>query len=231
VKPENFIILNVARVNMIDYVRGSIMSKIINISKNLGNYSQRNNEVNPLVSCNTTSMIMAISYIPKLYKVLKDSKIFKFYNKNYKQEEDCLQKMILDFGGDPTLHSDLSNYTNHLLGMKATYFSTSTPMTEVIKDIEKGLPVVISGSFPGYPTVRKDPLGHIVVLVGCEWSTISRYNKGSEPDYYIIDDPYGNTMNDWKGSGNDIKIPSIKFNHWIKETDNKNLKWTHRFIV
>lgn len=204
--------------------------KIVNVSKGKDNYSQKNNEIRPLESCNTTSMIMAISYIPELYKKLKESRVFIKYNKVLSQEEDCLQRFILDFAGEPTLHADLCQFTNHMLGGNHVYFSTNVDLKDIMNDLVRGLPVVISGTFPGYPNKRKSPLGHIVTLVGMKWTNDKDFEKGKLPDYFIIDDPYGNTMNDWKGSGNDIEIPYKLFNKWIKNSDSEK-KWAHRFKI
>lgn len=197
---------------------------ILNVSKNKENYSQKNNEVNPYASCNTTSMIMAISYIPELYKRMKMSRIYQFYSKKYKQEEDCLQKFILDNDGDPTIHADLRDFTNHFLGGDFVHFFTNLKIKDLINEIKNNRPVVISGTFPGYPTKRKDPLGHIVVLVGAKWNKNNDFDQNKNPDYFIIDDPYGNTMSDWKGSGNDIEIPFKLFNEWMKDTGKSDSK-------
>lgn len=203
----------------------------LNVSKNKENYSQRNNEVNPLISCNTTAMIMAISYIPELYKKMQESRIYQFYSKKFKQEGDCLQKFILDNGGEPTVHKDLQDFTNHFLGGNYVSFSTNLTIKDLIKELKNNKPVVISGTFPGYPTKRKEPLGHIVTLVGMRWNKDKDYESMKNPDSVIIDDPYGNTLNDWKGSGNDIELTFKQFNSWIKSTNDENKKWGHRFIL
>jgi hypothetical protein len=45
----------------------------------------------------------------------------------------------------------------------------------------------------------------------------------------IIDDPYGDTMNNWKGGGNDIKIPWDLFVKWMKPVGEPSIFWAHRF--
>jgi hypothetical protein len=47
------------------------------------------------------------------------------------------------------------------------------------------------------------------------------------PDFFIIDDPYGNTLNDWKGSGNDIKLNAETFFSWLKPERERGIKWGH----
>jgi hypothetical protein len=49
----------------------------------------------------------------------------------------------------------------------------------------------------------------------------------ANPDFYIIDDPYGNTLNDWKGSGNDIRLDAETFYNWMKPEKDHGVKWGH----
>ena len=200
--------------------------KIVNVSEGYENFSQKNNEIDPLISCNTTCYIMACSYIPELWKLFKNSSIFKQYNKIYKQEEDCFRKYMLDLGLEPTVHNNLVDAFNHFIAKDVVKFETNVNYLAMISDLNKGLPLILSGTFPGYPNKRKEPLGHLVVLVG--------YVKDKESDLFpkewIIDDPYGNTMNNWVGSGNNIHIPHELFKNWMKSC-NSDSKWAHRFKI
>jgi hypothetical protein len=45
----------------------------------------------------------------------------------------------------------------------------------------------------------------------------------------IIDDPYGDTMNNWQGSGNDVKVPIDLFVNWMKPPKDPAVFWAHRF--
>ncbi|MCQ2209251.1 MAG: C39 family peptidase [Paludibacteraceae bacterium] len=192
-----------------------------NVSKRKSNYSQRNNKVNPNKSCNTTSMTMAASYQPAIWKAFKESEIYSKYAYKFSQPEDCLQQYMLDNGLTPTYHPDLSRAFNQFLGYNVTSFSMNVPLEDLIEEIKSGRPVVISGDFP-----KSDgrTLGHIVVLVGL----IFEKELDKLPSYWIIDDPYGDTLNDWTGSGNDIKLPHEFFMKVIK---NKGMskKWAHTF--
>jgi hypothetical protein len=193
----------------------------INVSKNRSNYSQRNNEVNPYKSCNTTSMVMALSYIPKLWKFFKDSPTYKQYSEKFKQPEDCLQQYMLDNGLKPTNHFDLSSATNKFVGRQVTKFTMSLSISGLLDELKANRPVVISGNFP-----KSDgkTLGHIVCLVGAVIDNQGNVSK------WIIDDPYGNTLKDWQGSGNDIALPN---DYFIKNIKNCgcNLKWAHTFLL
>lgn len=198
--------------------------RIYNVSKDKINYSQRNNEVNPSKSCNTTSMVMAASYLPTVWQKFTSSELYKKYSKKFKQPEDCLQQYMLDVGLRPTYHAELSKAMNDFCGSKVTKFSMTVTLATLVKELKEGRPVVISGDFP-----KSDgkTLGHVVCLAGC---IFNNDNKTNTPDYWIIDDPYGDTMNDWKGSGNDVKLTHEDFMKYIKEKG-QGKKWGHTFIV
>jgi hypothetical protein len=188
---------------------------IINVSEGKSNYSQRNNLIKPFESCNVTSMVMALEYmghtLPK---------------GEYEQPEDNLREFIESQGKNPEVHADLSEYTNRWMGRKITEFSVERKISDILAELLAGRPVVISGTFPGYPAKQAKPLGHIVCMVGAEWTGNDWIGP---PDLIIWDDPYGNTLQDWKGSGNDIKVDFEKFINWIKPVGNPVVKWGHFF--
>jgi uncharacterized protein YvpB len=196
----------------------------INISHTRKNYSQRNNAVKPLSSCNVTSMVMALDYLG-----------YSFPNGTYQQPEDNLRVFIERHGKDPTNHYVLSEYTNKWMGRGVTRFSTERAIEAIFTELREGRPVVVSGTFPGYPepnvnraTGKKEPLGHIVCLVGVEFKN---KNSGSLPDSVLWDDPYGNTLQNWKGSGDDISVAYQTFIDWIKPCGDTRYKWGHFFIT
>jgi hypothetical protein len=190
---------------------------ILNISKGKANYSQRNNELKPLESCNVTCMSMALDYLG-----------YAFPGGPHKQPEDNLRAYMEANGLEPTIHDQLSKGVNGWIGRKVTSFSTAVSVNTLIKEIAAGRPVVISGTFPGYPKPVKNPLGHIVCLVGFEWDG-NNYNE--IPSAAIIDDPYGQTLNNWQGNGNDVKIPWNLFVAWMKPCGNDLVKWGHVFYA
>jgi hypothetical protein len=195
--------------------------KVYNISEGKINYSQRNNEVRPYSSCNTTSLTMATSYIDSLWNTFTNSPIFQKY-KQFEQPEDRLQQALLDWGLEPTNHYDLMKGYNKFMGGDIDRFSTSVPFEKLIDELLDGRPWVGSGTFPGWPKPVKTPLGHIVCVVGME------YEKDPyKPAAMIIDDPYGDTMNNWVGSGNNIVIPFEKFAAWFKPLNNSKIFWAH----
>jgi hypothetical protein len=189
--------------------------KIVNVSAEFPNYSQKNNIVKPYESCNVTSMVMAISY-----------RRYFFPAGQYDQPEDNLRAFIESLGRNPENHYDLSECTNLWMGRRVTEFSVSRKISLIFSELLNGRPVVLSGTFPGYPTRRPAPLGHIVCLVGAEWPDNS---CDGLPDSIIIDDPYGNTLRDWQGSGNDVKLDYRKFIDWFKPAGDSDVKWGHFF--
>jgi hypothetical protein len=196
---------------------------IHNISKTKDNFSQRNNEVRPFSSCNTTSLIMATSYIPSLWNIFVNSPYFLKY-KQFNQPEDKLQQALLDWNFEPTNHYDLMKGYNKFMEKDIDFFSVAVPFKELIGDLLSGLPWVGSGTFPGFPLPEKKPLGHIFCVVGMVYE-----DDPYVPSKMIIDDPYGNTMNNWKGSGNDVEVPWDYFVQWMKPVNDPSIFWAHRF--
>jgi hypothetical protein len=203
------------RIIFPNFIEGGGM--VINVSEGKENYSQRNNLIKPFESCNVTSMVMALEYMG-----------YVFPKGEFGQPEDNLRTFMETNGKNPELHAELSEYTNKWMGRKVTEFSMLRTISDILSELLEGHPVVISGTFPGFPTKKAKPLGHIVCLVGAEWDNKSEWI--GPPDRVIWDDPYGNTMKDWQGSGNDIKIEYKKFIEWIKPVNNTVAKWGHFFI-
>ena len=201
----------------------------INVSAGKENYSQRNNEIDPMNACGPTSIVMAVSYIPELWKAFTNSPYFEEY-KTFPQEEDRFHAALRDWKLNPEVHADLVSGINRWVGYDADVFSTSVPLADVIKDLQKGLPVVMSGTFPGHPTPMLFPYNHIVCVVGAEWLEKADMDS-SPPVNWIVDDPFGSTMDNWRGSGNNILIPNELFNMWMKICGNTDSKWAHRFHV
>jgi hypothetical protein len=195
----------------------------VNVSNGKINFSQRNNELHPFESCNTTSLTMATSYIPRLWDIFTQSPYYKKYEK-LAQPEDRLHKFMLDNGLIYTNHYDLMRGYNLFMGKDIDFFSVSASFKDLVDDLLSGKPWVGSGTFPGYPQRKKEPLGHIICVVGLVYE-----NDPYFPAQMIIDDPYGNTMNDWQGSGNDIKIPWDLFVEWMKPVKDDKTFWAHRF--
>jgi hypothetical protein len=189
------------------------------------NYSQRNNEVKPFESCNVTSMVMALSYLgyefPKgKYRQPEDNLRFHIENDMYCKryyQEYCVKNPWAKGIPAVQIHDVLNWGTNNWMGAQVTHFQWAVRIDEMINEIKCGRPVVISGTFP---REGKEPLGHIVVLVG--------FNDETREVCY--DDPYGKTY-EWAPdvSGNDTWVSWELFIRDIKEPGNALVKWGHLF--
>jgi hypothetical protein len=168
---------------------------------------------------------MGTSYIDELWQIFIKSPHFLRY-KEYDQPEDRLQQALLDWNLNPTIHADLAAGYNRFMGKNIDSFSTSTPFRFLIDDLLSGKPWIGSGTFPGFPTLVEKPLGHIVCVVGMEYES-----DPYSPSAMIIDDPYGDTMNNWRGPGNDIFIPWKFFIEWMKPLKDPAVFWSHRLTV
>ena len=192
------------------------------------NYSQRNNEIKPFESCNVTSMVMALDYMgygnefPKGRYTQPEDNLRDFIETDPEciriYQNYCRNNTWAKGIPAPQIHDILSMCTNLWMGKTVTRFQWNMRIPEMINEIKKGRPVVISGDFqrPG-----KEPLGHIVVLVG--------YNEESRDVCY--DDPFGKTY-EWgpNNSGNDSWVSWSLFIRDIKECGNIERKWAHVFL-
>ena len=240
------------------YTKDSVGNIVFNVSNNLPNFSQRNNEYidkvtkkpTALVACNVTSIAMGLSYsgynIPLKYAELKqpEDNLIKFADEDpavssyYKEKMPGMYNDWVarkpDCYPPNELHDILSYSTNLYMGCKATYFSTNVPVRNIISDIcFSNLPVVMSGKFSGF--------GHIVCLVGFvakpEFLTKLGTTSTITDDFrdlitgWIIDDPYGDFRNGYKPvlSGNNIPMTNDQFYSMLKPLNDRYIKWAHRF--
>jgi len=198
---------------------------IYKADKGKPNYSQRNNEIKPLVSCNVTSMVMALCYLgyefPKgRYRQPEDNLRYHIENDQFckRYYQDYCQRNPWAKGIPAVQIHDVLNWgTNNWMGTQCTHFQSNIPIEEMIHEIKCGRPVVISGSFY---REGKEPLDHIVALVG--------YNDETNEACY--DDPYGRTY-EWspEASGNDTWVSWELFIRDIKPVGNPNIKMGHLF--
>lgn len=232
---------------------------VYNVSDGKENWSQRKSKYvytnkdyksNWYSFCNVHMITMALDYLGYLDKYAnKFDKIypefprfpdklakFLFENKEvldfYKSVDPYDYKQFVagkkDATGPNEIHQVLSFGTNLFLGCgNVTQFSTSVHWIEILHDIiYDSTPVGISGKFSG--------LNHIVLLVGATYKTLEGGDRPGvlqQPDYLIIDDPYGKTYEYSKGlSGNDVWIPFINCISDFKSLNNPLYKFAHRFV-
>jgi len=205
----------------------------INVSEGKKNYTQRNNEIKPHGSCNTTSMVMGLCYLgwefPAGNFAQPEDRLTDFITNNQKciQERNRFIAQNTWAKGIPSvqIHDLLARCTNIWLGINAVSFLTNRGIVDILQQFLDGYPVVLSGTFPGYPNVMPEPFGHIVTGVGAIWDKTP--SSAVQPTHIIIDDPYGHTLDNWRGSGNDIEIPWNLFIQWFRDSGNTRTKWGH----
>jgi hypothetical protein len=171
-------------------------------------YGRRDNGPDPLVSRRVTAMIQALDMLG-----------CRFPEGKHGQPEDNLRAFLKSNKLDPEARYELSKGVNEWTGKKVTVFSTEVSVSVLKKEIREGRPAVLSGTFPGRPTKRPKPLGRIVTMAGY-----------GEEGVIIIIDPYGDTLNDRKGSGKKVPLTWERFNNWIKPAGNHRYKWAHLFF-
>ncbi len=194
----------------------ALQKYIINVEKK-DYYTQRNNEIDPLVSCNVTSMIQAAD-IMGLARIFPKSQKFT-------QPEDILRYRIERTKKDPTVHSFLSEGTNNFLKGNYTRFSTDNQISEILKDLREEKPVVLSGNFPYTNSKGKHMvLGHINTLIGYET------DKNGDLVKVTILDPFGNPLKNFQDSGYLVELTASQFFNFYKPTESLQVKWGHRWF-
>lgn len=220
------------------------MGIIVNNSKGFVNHTQRNNELFPFSTCNTTSYGMFIKYnnllkiLKKLYPELeetdvqlddfltnfmtKDQRVIDFAAKNGYDEWNCPLNQI---------HACLEFGIDLLFGRDIVDFKTNMPVDEIISRLTRGESMVVNGRFP---CKFKDgiirTIGHVVCLVGYEGigNIVKTY---TDVKNFIIDDPYGNLYTAYTDTrGNDIKVSRDDFTTMFKKLNSDKVKWVHHLV-
>ena len=159
-------------------------------------YSQLNNELDPYIACQVTSMVMGLDIAGFGLEPINDLKCSQF-----KQPEDKLKWFMLN---DPDVQAFWKrNYPdttipapqwagcmvfaiNKLYWKSIIYFESSLRYSTVISDLKSGLPTYISMEYPENRNFSGNfaPIpGHIVLAVGVD-------HEGN----ILINDPYKNHL-------------------------------------
>lgn len=155
-------------------------------------YKQTNNEIDPTVSCQCTSMVAALDILfnGDLSPIMKLG--------THKQPEDNLRyylgtdSSILTFckksHPDSKLHpsewADVMIYgINKIYSQDLVFFESNITEDKIAQDLGRGKPVLVSMRYPEHRIT-----GHYVLVVGFE------NNK------WIVNDPYRNCLT-WKEDG------------------------------
>ena len=220
-----------------------------NVSDNLINFSQRNNEyvdeiTNKKIAnsmCNVTSYCMAATYngfkLPKSsIKYLQEEDAFlefirtnrdvlNYYKNSIPEYCKVWRNNEKDNYPPEQIHTVLCYAFNKWIKSDVAKFNQSTKIDDIILSIMDGLAVVLSGKF--------GKLNHIVTLVGFTASKDILNKKENLIDYieeFIIDDPYGDFRGDYKTiKGNDIKMTKDDFISIFKPINDRNIKMAHLF--
>lgn len=203
--------------------------EVLNVSANKENYSQRNNKVDPGITCNTTSMVMTLDY--NGYRVpvktgdqpeddltvftRTDQRVLDFYKTKMPVMYNAFINKESGFYWPNEVHDVLSYATNLYMGTNCTKFRTDVSLEELISEIRAGRACVLSGKF--------GKLNHIVCLVGF----VLVNGVVTEA---IIDDPYGDYHKGYTAgsSGNDIHMTIDEF-YSIFKPFGKGPKYAHLF--
>ncbi len=207
--------------------------------------------------CNVTAMVMALEYLGIDFRKLVEKSSFiqpedalcefivnsKEIDEKYKREFASMYRDYqegLDSSYTPNeIHALLSFGTNLWLNNEYsshnafTKFSQNKLLTEVLINnfVKKSSPIVVSMRVP---RLNKSPLHHIAAVTGVEYP-LSIFEKAimsgitPKPTKLKLDDPYGNTLNDFIGSGNDIWISWDWAAKNFKNLESDNKKWVHEF--
>lgn len=224
---------------------------------NMENYTQRNNEfywvrnnriVDKYGMCNFTSYCMFADYAGWKFPsgkynqpednfadfLFKSKEVDKFYKEHYLAYYKDYVKGTKDCTTPNEIHKILSYAFNLWVGVSdATRFIENANIKSLLYQsfvIDK-MPLVLSGHFPKSNGTR---LHHIVTCTGIaiEKDKFIKPKLGILPENIEIakikiDDPYGNTLNDWQGSGNDIWLTWDYVVKNLKPVNNEEIKWAH----
>jgi hypothetical protein len=169
-------------------------------------YSQLNNELDPYISCQVTSMIAGLD-IGKLGL----EPILRIVG--YKQPEDKLRHYILtdeavqsywkkNFNTDipaPEWAGVMVYAVNRLYDKKVVYYDDYLDHEDIMEDLHEGLPIYTSMRYlenKNFSGKTSPVSGHIVLIVGVEG------------DDLIVNDPYKNHLTGDKDGFNNIYTPS-----------------------
>jgi len=231
----------------------------INLSLGKQYLSQRDNKIRPLITCNVTSICMALIYsgysLPeeqdeRLPDALEEFMLTSQQVSDYYKSIDLAEWKNWQANKDnPKVctppneyHQVLAYGVNLWLGSKADEFRTDVTMQEVILQFINGKATVHSGVWCGFH--------HIICAVGVnteqDLSAVSVDGVNTEQDLsavsveeqidlsqvksIIVDDPYGRYDTHYSNpDGNDVEVPYNDFLAFTKTLQSDKQKFVHIF--
>lgn len=181
-----------------------------NYSQGIPYHTQRNNQIVPYGSCNTTAMVMALLQaghdLPPHYDKQPEDELSRLLRE--KEAYDAQKKLapwaVGKFPPQET-HACLKWGVERWMGRgHIDVFRTTWRKSDLLVHLDSGGGVVLSGRFP----IETGELGHIVSLAGYE----TLEEDGGEVVRWIIDDPSGNWHTSYIDQrGNDVNLSVDEF--------------------
>lgn len=206
---------------------------LVNLSLGTGYHSQRNNRLEPMRTCNTTSAIMALKASRIDFSWPQDQQP-EDYLTGLLLREEAYQRMRVKYPwaigryAPYQVHGMLAWGINRLVGRPVDTFRTDGTLRGIIWRLFRRTALIAHGRFAGYD--------HMVAVVGFE-STQHEGELRSAEDVdlrqvtqVVIDDPYGDYRTRYQDSrGNDVRLSLEEFNDVTHNQHADGAKWIHVF--
>jgi hypothetical protein len=186
-------------------------------------YSQRNNAIDPMSSCNVTAMVDAIEAAgwvlpfggPEEPKQPED-RLHRFID----TDAECqrLWRSVDPRGTIPAVQwmAVLALGANRWMGTVLDQWVESAHPVRMLMHLADGGTCVVVGQFPGTQ-------GHVVALVGVAYDEADP----SHPRYWIIDDPWGDYHTGYSNQrGAGVEMPASDFREILRPCG-EFAKWCH----
>ena len=206
--------------------------KEFNFSKDSEYHTQRNNMLIPFSSCNQTAAIMALKQAGHKLETFPEAVQPEDYLTELLQSKQSYEIMsriaawAIDKRPPNEIHIMLEWAVNKLLGEYTEYFTSRATKAKVIKTLQIGGGVTLSGWFE----TEKRKIGHIVSLCGFYVNSEMEMHEVNEDNItgWIIDDPYGDPHTKYKDRhGNNIKLTMKQFDTAFDKGE--GFFWAHIF--
>jgi len=165
-------------------------------------YSQLNNEIKPYITCQVTSMVAGLDISGIGLEPIKNITAYKQPEDKLKHyiETDIVVQNFYKRNFDtkrpaPEWAGVMEYAVNLLYNKKVVVFASYIDYSEIIADLQKGLPIYTSMKYPANKNFagNHSPIdGHIVLIVGIDGEKL------------IINDPYKNHLTGDKDGFNNI---------------------------